>query len=674
MAALNKTNIGVAFAGAALAFALTGFAGSSQRERQRAPRHLSLLIGAGNYKFAGEWKDLRNLKGPRTDVRRMQHTLRRWGFRDDPSSQRVLVDQQASKAGMEDAFRWLASQATDSGDVVVIYYSGHGSWAPDASIDAIRTLDEARSVPGDTFDEGLVPWDARDPHNARQLLLDDEINALLARLGTGNVTMIVDACFSGTITRGSPDTSSTAPVARGPRPPPFVALGSSEILEAGRRPTHTLLTAASSSQLAYEKAFHPGAVVSGVFTRHLAEALDGASPSTRFDDLLQQVRTKVGQGQTPQLEGDRTARIFKVGAGAKVPARGYSLVVGAGSGRVGLDAGALHGVRFGAVYDVFGPGETEFQGGRLAQVQVDSIFEASSFARILPGASAIPRAARATLSRVPVGAMALDRLRVFVNPSARALRDSLGRVEWIQITDQPGRAMAELRRRGDAYQLVVEGHELPPLLGDISSGRATPVGPDSVRGYHGDLRALCAPLRRAYSIAAMSLIRNDQPPPNLKVDVRVLPAGSGPPSRRALASVDTMLIGRRYDIWVWVEIPDEAVQRSSLYLTVGFAGYSGAPAVIWPRTPGQARLTPEQLNGPVLLRGGVSPSLPEGIESIKAVVSSDPYNLHSLMSGLPRCPFAADATRDVVRGAADADEAVVTGWTAATRRVEIYSR
>lgn len=662
----------VAFVGAALALTLTGFTGADERERQRAPRHLSLLIGAGSYKHAAEWKDLKNLAGPRTDVRRMQHTLRRWGFRDDPSSQRVLVDQQASKAGIEEAFRWLASLATDSSDVVVIYYSGHGSWAPDAAIDAVRTLDEARSVPGDTYDEGLVPWDARDPHNARQLLLDDEINALLGRLGTGNVTMIVDACFSGTVTRGSPDTSSTAPVARGPRPPPFVALGSGEMLEAGRRPSHTLLTAASSSELAYEKTFHPGAVVSGVFTRHLAEALDGASPSTRLDDLLQQVRTKVGQGQTPQLEGDRAARIFKVGAGSKIPARGYSLVVPAGPGRVGLDAGALHGVRKGAVYDVFGPDETDFRGGRIAQVRVDSIFEASSFARILPGGSAIPRAARATLSRVPVGAMALDRLRVFVNPTSRALRDSLARVEWIQVTDQPGRAMAEVRRRGDAYQVVVEGHELPPLAGDISAGRATPVGPDSARGYHGNLRALCTPLRRAYSIAAMNLVRNDQPPPNLKVDVRVLRAGSARPTSFARSTVDTMIAGRHYDIWVWVEIPDEAVQRSALYLTAGYAGYSVVPAVIRPRTPSQTRLTPEELNQPVLLRGGVS--LPEGIESIKAVVSSDPYNLHSLVSALPRCPITADAIRDAVRGPTDADEAVVTGWTAVTRRVEIYSR
>ena len=665
-------NRAFALVGAALAATLTGFSGAGERAPQRAPRQLSLLIGAGNYKYASEWKDLRNLKGPRTDVRRMQHTLRRWGFREDAASQRVLVDEQASKAGIAAAFRWLASQATDSNDVVVIYYSGHGSWAPDADIDAVRTKDEARSTPGDNYDEGLVPWDARDPHNPRHLLLDDEINALLRRLGTGNVTMIVDACFSGTVTRSSPDTSSTAPVARGPRPPPYERIAAGEMLGDGRSPKHTLLTAASSSELAYEKTFHPGAVVSGVFTRHLAEALDGASPNNRFDDLLQQVRTKVGQGQTPQLEGDRATRIFKVGETAVVPARGYSIVVGAGPGRVGLDAGALHGVRKGTLYDVYGPDETDFRDGRLAQVRVDSIFEASSFASILPGARPLPRGARATVSRVPAGAMALDRLRLFVNPNARALRDSLARVPWLELTTQPARAMAELRRRGGAYQVVVEGHELPPLVADISSGRAAPVSADSVRGYIGNVRSLCTPLRRAYSIAAMNLVRNDQPPSNLKVEVRVLPASTRPPASHPRTSVDTVYIGQRYDIWVWVEVPDEAVQRSALYLTAGFAGFSGVPAIIWPRGAEQTRLMPEQVNQPVLLRAGITPSLPEGIESLKVVVSSDPYNLRPLVAGLPRCPI--ETSRDPGRGDPAGDAGVVTGWTAVTRRIEIYSR
>lgn len=664
----------LAFAGVAAAVMLSGFSGAGDgqaQQAQRAPRHLSLLIGAGNYKHASEWKELKNLKGPRTDVIRMQHALRRWGFSAGAANQQVLVDARASKTGIAAAFAWLARQATDSNDVVVIYYSGHGSWAPDTVTDGLLTRDEARTTPGDTFDEGLVPWDARDPHNPRHLVLDDEIGAWLKRLGTSNVTVIVDACFSGTITRGSPDGSPSAPVARGPQPPQYVSVADSSGMLEGGRVNHTLLTAASAYQLAYEKAFFPGAVVSGVFTRFLSEALDGAAPNTRFDELIHEVRTKVGQGQTPQLEGDRTARIFRVGAGVVVPERGYAITRAAGARRVGLDMGALHGVRKGAVYDVYGPGETEFRAGRLAQVRVDSIFEASSFATILPGARAVPPTGRATLSRVPPGALALNRLRLYVSSSASALRASLARIEWIELTSRAEGSMAQLRKRGAGYQVVVRGHEVPPLRGDDAAGRSIPLGPDSIRAFKGTAADLCTGLRRAYSIAAMDLVRNDQPPApsRLKVDVRLLPAGAAP-TRRA-STVDTVYVGEPYRLWAWVEIPDETVQRSRLYLTAALAGYTSAPAVLWPLGAGlPTPLTREQLNTPLPLRDNMVWSAPIGVENFKVVVNSDPYDLRTLVRELPRCPVGP---RDETRGGS-ADPLVVTGWTAIERRVEVHPR
>jgi hypothetical protein len=658
--------------GVAVALTVCPGAGDAQgQERPREPRQLSLLIGAGNYKYAPEWKELKNLLGPRTDVVRMQHALRRWGFAEGRDNQRVLVDAQASKAGIAAAFRWLAERATDSADVVVIYYSGHGSWAPDSAIDAVRTRDEE-----DGFDEGLVPWDARDAHNPRHLVLDDEIGRMLAQLGTRNVTMIVDACFSGTVTRGSPDDSSaSAPVPRGPRPPAYATMGTSGGLltgEAGM--THTLLTAASSSELAYERMIYPGEVMSGVFTRFLAEALDGADPNTRLDDLLRQVRTKVGQNQTPQLEGDRGARIFRVGAGVVVPERGYAVAVNAGPGRVGLDAGALHGVRKGALYDIYGPDETAFRAGRLAQVRVDSIFEASSFATVIPavGMRPLPERMRATLSRVPPGAMALDRLRVYVHPSARAVRDSLASVAWLELTDRPVGGMAELRRRGEALQVLVGGYEVPPLRGDVAAGRAASVGADGVRGFTVEAASLCTPLRRAYAIAAMGLVRNDQPPPpaRLRLDVRVLPIGVVPttPSNTA---VDTVHTDELYNIWAWITVPDEAVRSSSLYLTAGIAGYSAAPRVVWPEgTRVQTLLKPEQINAPLLIQPNFRASAIPGIETIKAVVGSDPYDLRALVNELPRCPVGPE---ERTRGG-PGDDHVVTGWTAIERRLELHPR
>jgi hypothetical protein len=616
----------------------------------RAPRYLSLLIGVGNYRYANEWRDLTNLAGPRNDVLRMQHALQRWGFARDSETQRVLLDAQASKAAIASAFEWLASQATDSADVVVIYYSGHGSWAPDAAIDSVRRRDEHLLAAGDGYDEALVPWDARDPHNPRHLVLDDEIGAWLDRFPTGNVTLIVDACFSGTITRGSPDPeSATAPRARGPRPPAAASLGASGGLldgeSRGRRMRHTLITAASAWEIAYEKTFYPGGVAGGILTRHLTEALESASSTTRFDELLRQVRTRVGENQTPQLEGDRSARLFKVGAGVVVPERGFALVRTLAGRRVQLDIGAVHGVRTGSTYDVYRPSETRFRAGRLAQVRVDSVLETTAFATPVVSVR-IPAGARAVLSRVPAGAMQLDRLSVYVDPSARAMRDSLRSFDWVRITSNPARAMAEVRERDGVYQVLVQGQELPPLPRE-SGG-------------------LCERLRRGFSIAALDLVRNDRPPAELRLDVRLLPAGATP--ARTSGSVDTAYAGELYDIWVWVELPREMAARSTLYLSVAVAGYTSSPTALSVSDGPPSPLTREQLNVPLrLLRDPVRLPPATGIEQLKVVVNSDPFDFRELMNTLPECAGPRGGT---ARG--PESEFVVTGWTASERRIEIH--
>ena len=119
---------------------LTGFSGAGERTSPppRPARHISLLIGVGNYQHAGsaKWNSmhLANLKGPARDVVLMRTVLRNRGF-NPGVDQQVLVDGAASKAAVRRAFEWLASRATESHDVVVIYYSGHGSWALDRNGD-----------------------------------------------------------------------------------------------------------------------------------------------------------------------------------------------------------------------------------------------------------------------------------------------------------------------------------------------------------------------------------------------------------------------------------------------------------------------------------------------------------------------------------------------------------
>jgi uncharacterized caspase-like protein len=72
--------------------------------------------------------------------------------------------------------------------VVVITFSGHGTYVPDTNGDEIDGLDEA-----------LCPYDLQTGGAA---LIDDEINTLFsARQGGVRLLLISDSCHSGTVTR-----------------------------------------------------------------------------------------------------------------------------------------------------------------------------------------------------------------------------------------------------------------------------------------------------------------------------------------------------------------------------------------------------------------------------------------------------------------------------------------
>jgi hypothetical protein len=450
--------------------------------------------------------------------------------------------------------------------------------------------------------------------------------------------------------------------------PAFATTGAvAGLMDGQKAMQHTVITAASAWEVAYERAFHPGDVVIGVLTRHLADALDGATPTTRFDELMEQVRTRVGQNQTPQLEGDRAARVFRVGEGVVIPERGYARARPLSNERAELQVGAVHGVRQGALYDVYGPAEVNFRDGRLAQVRIDSVFETRSVGARISGGT-FPADARATLSRVPPGAMNLERLTVHVDATARALRDSLRAFDWIELADRPEIAMAELRQRDGVFQLLVRGHEVAPLEADDANGNARRQG--TVNGFAGAVPALCEPLRRAFAINALDMVRNDAPPADLQVHLRVLSVSVRNP-QRATTSVDTTYVGEFYNVWAWVELPRSAVEHSPFHLTVAVAGFTSDPFVLWPMgRQVNTRLLPEQINTPLLVMGNIPMSPVTGVENLHVVVNSDPFDLRPLVNTLPVCPPVRAAVG--TRGNWTSAPLIVTGWTAGERRVEIH--
>jgi hypothetical protein len=101
----------------------------------------------------------------------------------------TLLDGQATKAAMVAGFKSVINAAV-SDDLVVITFSGHGTYVPDLNGDEVDGLDEA-----------LCPYDIQTNGAA---LLDDEIHTLFAARKPGvRLVLVADSCHSGTVTRAA---------------------------------------------------------------------------------------------------------------------------------------------------------------------------------------------------------------------------------------------------------------------------------------------------------------------------------------------------------------------------------------------------------------------------------------------------------------------------------------
>ncbi len=172
---------------------------------------------------------------------------------------RLLLGAQATQRSVQAGFGWLI-KAAGRDDLVVVYFAGHGSYAPDLN------GDEA-----DGFDEYLIPYDAEHDDLFSTAIRDDEVGDWLTSLKSRHTLLVFDSCFAGGATRtvrGFEQTGTRA----GPGNQVF-----SDLLGAGR----LVLAASQESEPSYEtpKLSH------GVFTYFLLRglgALEGV-PSPQAD-------------------------------------------------------------------------------------------------------------------------------------------------------------------------------------------------------------------------------------------------------------------------------------------------------------------------------------------------------------------------------------------------------
>ena len=149
----------------------------------------ALLIGINRYENVNP-----PLKGSEVDVENIKNlALNQLGFKE--SQVHTLEDEQATKEMILQAIKEHLIAKTKPNDRVLFYFSGHG----------FQIKDEDNDESKDGLDETLVTHDAgRDKKTGAfvNMISDDELGDLLDSIDDRQVTVIIDSCHSGTITRG----------------------------------------------------------------------------------------------------------------------------------------------------------------------------------------------------------------------------------------------------------------------------------------------------------------------------------------------------------------------------------------------------------------------------------------------------------------------------------------
>jgi len=280
----------------------------------------ALLVGINDYAPVGAGGP--DLRGCVNDVRDMANTLNVLGIVPAaPRTMRILTDSRATRANILTGLQWLLTGAK-KGDVLVFYYSGHGSYVTDTSGDEVDGRDET-ICPHDFASAGMIK--------------DDDIRSLLAGLPAGvNLDLILDSCHSGTMTRGTLHTVPGEEIrtARYIEPPidygfyvdakpslPTLGLlkkrgssaGKSKEISLAPGLNHVLWAGCRDNQTSEETMI--GGAVRGIFTYHFCKVLRGAGPTIPRHRVDAQVCANIrgaGYAQVPQLEGTKTALLEKV--------------------------------------------------------------------------------------------------------------------------------------------------------------------------------------------------------------------------------------------------------------------------------------------------------------------------------------------------------------------------
>ena len=358
--------------------ARTGVSYSHAKEKTSVNNYkkLALLIGINEYKVVN------NLRGCLNDVADINRLLVE-NFQFSPRKNHdivVLTNKNATHKNIVNTFREHLIRKATADTIVVFYFSGHGSQMKDA-----KNGDEVF----DKLDETIVPHDSRCKNVFD--IRDDELNGLFTELTkkTKHVTFILDSCHSGSGLKGFGIPRRIPVDLREPPPPKEWEISSRGIQDEEVRfenMNYVLISGCRANELAFELDFN--GVRRGALTYYLAREIRKFHKQrigVTYQDIMDQVKVNVNREnstQHPQLEG-RLLNHFVFSDKSAVP-HPY-ILASYREGVVVLDAGLVHGLTKGSVFDVYNPGSKYLDNpnNAIAQVQLYDVADFMSKARIL---------------------------------------------------------------------------------------------------------------------------------------------------------------------------------------------------------------------------------------------------------------------------------------------------
>ncbi|MCC5634776.1 caspase family protein [Nostoc sp. CHAB 5844] len=268
------------------------------------PKIYALLVGINNYH--PESKGVSSLNGCVNDIEAIETYLRKriaseknWELVENSKYSWKLTNELATRQAVIDGFKQHLSKA-NSEDVVLFYYSGHGSFEP--APEAFWAIESERKI------QTLVCYDSRTKESRD--LADKELNYLIEQVAKKNphILIILDCCHSGTATRNPEVTIRQIPADRRVRDLKefiFPAEWLNHRLSNNYQlPRHIAIAACRSHQKAVEYIGADGKCY-GAFSYFLTQSLQRTNSNLSYASLIQDIKastvSKVNE-QSPQIE------------------------------------------------------------------------------------------------------------------------------------------------------------------------------------------------------------------------------------------------------------------------------------------------------------------------------------------------------------------------------------